>query len=69
MIRSIRLNTGMIIRLVRDWLLIFVDLGDLKVLIASSILLSNKAEKGLATVAFAVKLEAAFTRNGVIEII
>ena len=48
-------------RLVRDWSLIFADLGDLRVLIASSILLSDRAGKGLTTAAFAVRLEAAFT--------
>jgi len=52
-------------RLVRDQSLIFADLGDLRVLIASSALLSDRAGEGLATVAFAVGLGAAFTRKDV----
>jgi len=59
----------MIMRLVRDQLLIFADLGDLKVLIASFVLLSDRAGEGLTIAAFAVKLEAVFTGKGVIEIV
>ena len=59
------MNAGVMMRLVRDRSLIFADLGDLRVLIASSALLSDRAGEGLATVAFAVGLGAAFTGKDV----
>ncbi len=59
------MNAGVMMRLVRDRSLIFADLGDLRVLIASSALLSDRAVEGLATAAFAVGLGAAFTGKDV----
>jgi len=59
----------MIMRLVRDQLLIFADLGNLKVLIASFVLLSDRAGKELTIAAFVVKLEAVFTGKDIIEIV